>query len=680
MLITPAVLSDKINYSTAISSFKDKKGGRTNLSRKIKKSRGIAFIVAVVLILTSAIGANTIMTSSGKVEIIDCRAETPYGTLSLLIYKPESATAENPAPCVISSHGILNSREMQDMTQVELSRRGIVSISMDMFSHGHSSTTQAINYIINEDGQYLKVEEGNGSFVASPEEASSWNAEGMIQAVEYVWENLDYVDHDKIGLSGHSYGGQNVNYTVQYYTYQEMYGDGLNKVSAGLVEANTLSACTYWDYHGTNMGTLAGSYDEFFQLSARAMGLTNQQLVDYLAAAFIAVGTADATVMETGYQYGTPVYSPEGKLRIAYNPTETHAWNTFSNETGSYIVNFFETAWGLDSGLSQSDMIWGFKEAFNGIGLIGFFLLVISAACAAADLKFFRSACTVNESGKAEIPMRRAAAGKKQKLAFWGVTVILAAIPGLTYFSFMHLGAKWMPSAVFPMYIANEISTWAALNGIIALALVFAAFFLFDRKDGETVRLLGVIPAGERLGGKIVSLLKSLLLAAIAVGLGYVALYICDALFKTDFRIYTTAVKTFSADKLLCLLAYLPFFLIWSYGNNIAVNSIFREGKAEWKGMILSICTNIIGVLAVLLIYYCSYYANGLPLFAESLNPILLYPFIILLPVAAAAARLLYKKTGNVYAGTFFNAIMLCMITVANTQTHFISSGVFSPM
>ena len=42
-------------------------------------------------------------------------------------------TADNPAPAVVTSHGYLNNKEMQDLNYVELARRGFVAFAIKLY-------------------------------------------------------------------------------------------------------------------------------------------------------------------------------------------------------------------------------------------------------------------------------------------------------------------------------------------------------------------------------------------------------------------------------------------------------------------------------------------------------------------------------------------------------------------
>lgn len=93
--------------------------------------------VSLILMLISAAGSSFTQTSGGDVQIKDLQWETSQGgSMSGLLFVPEGVSAEEPAPGIVVSHGMFNNREMQEANYVELSRRGYVVLSMDMYSHG----------------------------------------------------------------------------------------------------------------------------------------------------------------------------------------------------------------------------------------------------------------------------------------------------------------------------------------------------------------------------------------------------------------------------------------------------------------------------------------------------------------------------------------------------------------
>lgn len=155
----------------------------------MKDKRALRFLaISLVLCLVSMLGASFVQTSGGKVTIKDLRWETPSGHLmSALLFIPENATNDTPAPAIVTSHGWYNNREMQDLNYVEYSRRGYVVMSIDMYGHGNSDAVAATEW---------------------PNRGT-----GMYDAVELM-ANLPYVDTTRIGVTGHSNGARAANWSV----------------------------------------------------------------------------------------------------------------------------------------------------------------------------------------------------------------------------------------------------------------------------------------------------------------------------------------------------------------------------------------------------------------------------------------------------------------------------------
>ena len=145
-------------------------------------------VVALIICLISLIGTSFVQTSNQKIKIKSMKWESPQGNLlSADLWIPQNAPADTPAPCIITAEGWYNNKEMQDMYNVELSRRGYVVLTLDMHGHGNSEA-------VSSDRLY----EG---------------AVGVDAAVQLA-ATLPYVDVEKIGVTGHSSGGTAANMAV----------------------------------------------------------------------------------------------------------------------------------------------------------------------------------------------------------------------------------------------------------------------------------------------------------------------------------------------------------------------------------------------------------------------------------------------------------------------------------
>lgn len=100
-------------------------------------------------------------------------------------------------------------------------------------------------------------------------------------------------------------------------------------------------------------------------------------------------------------------------------------------------------------------------------------------------------------------------------------------------------------------------------------------------------------------------------------------------------------------------------------------NAMARHGIKEWANLLVMCLCNVIGAVFVLAFYYLSFFANGTPMFNQSIAPVLLLPLIPLLCVTTISGRLLYKKCGNVYLPAILNTIIVTLITLSCTRFFF---------
>ena len=161
---------------------------------KCKKCKYSLLAAALALILVGSILAGLFNTGLGSVKAERISFDGGHGTLSGILYMPKDASANNPKPTVIVTHGYLNSAEMQDANAIELSRRGFVVLALDQYDHGHSALS-AENY---SDTSFFGVW------------LPFWQ-HSMHDAVQYMYEQpyvlKDAAGNGMIGVTGHSMGG-----------------------------------------------------------------------------------------------------------------------------------------------------------------------------------------------------------------------------------------------------------------------------------------------------------------------------------------------------------------------------------------------------------------------------------------------------------------------------------------
>lgn len=631
--------------------------------------------IAIVLVLISCIGASILQTDFGNVQITKITIPTDNGKwISGNLFRPVNASAENKVPLVITSHGYLNNNQMQDITAIELSRRGIAVIAMDAYFHGDSSAT--------EDVLFTSI---------------FTDAMGMIPLVEYAYYNLDYVDNTKIGVTGHSMGGMNTWSTLQYYgklyrqaleeaaapdsdggseitEAEQAYADAQNKVAAGfptsqvaeqvfaIAGADMTVEKFYQDIHA-NIGVNLGYYDEngyvFTRKNSDLSGDCPESL--YFINYFLPE-EQQITSVEIGKFYGSV---EEENLRVVYNPKEIHPWQHFSHQSSEHMCEFFTTAFQVETPLELGDQLWFYKELFNFIGLIGVVLAIVPMAALLLRVPCFADLRT---SIPAPLPALTTA---KSKVFFWGSWALSWVLSAVSYMPVARLDLKLFPdvsnygvAAFFPQPTTNPIMLWAVFNGIVGLILFVLSYRLYGIKNGVTPQMWGIRT-------NIREFIKTLALAVcIFVGF-YSFVMFSEFFFHTDFRIWTLDVRAFTADKLGIALQYWPFFFIFYAASSISVNSANRvAGQKEWVNLLICGLGNCLGAFIPLAHQYFVLFTTGLtPWAGDWLRPLVLLPLVVQLFVAAYISRYLFRETGKVWLGAMVNCLIIVMMAVANTAT-----------
>ena len=109
----------------------------------LKKPYGL-LIAALVLIVLGSFLAGLLHTSFYAVKIKRIQLPTERGTLTGQHNKPTGAGPADPRPVIITTHGYLISKEMQDAPAVEMSRRGYFVLALYIFFHGDSRLSHPI--------------------------------------------------------------------------------------------------------------------------------------------------------------------------------------------------------------------------------------------------------------------------------------------------------------------------------------------------------------------------------------------------------------------------------------------------------------------------------------------------------------------------------------------------------
>ncbi len=105
-------------------------------------NRSLWTLLSIVIVASFLV--SLIQSSGGRVQVLDIKIPTQNGQwLVADLFKPRSATSDNPAPLVVVVPGFQRSKEALSNVAIELARRGIVAISIDPYAQGGSSASMS---------------------------------------------------------------------------------------------------------------------------------------------------------------------------------------------------------------------------------------------------------------------------------------------------------------------------------------------------------------------------------------------------------------------------------------------------------------------------------------------------------------------------------------------------------
>lgn len=620
--------------------------------------------LSIALVLVSSLLAGLINTDFGKVNVTEVTYISEDGArFHSLLYVPDSATVENPAPAIVAAHGYNNTAEVQTINAVELSRRGYVVMAIDHYSHGDSSATDP------------RVNKGIAADM------------GTYSALQYLGR-LPYVDKNNIGMIGHSMGGSTIQigamraWTAHDTDPSVTVPKAVMPTSQAFVTNADATALSYGAYP-VNVGIIFSQFDEWHE---NMWGAATGDVINNTPKGKAGMGFADAKY-DTFYAAGsnTPLdregaiaAAEDGKLRVIFQHATTHPGTHWSFKAAAWAVDFFDiTLRGGGATIPPSNQTWVWKEIFTGLAMVGFFLFFVPFAFLLLDTPFFKT--IVRPVPAAPSTWNTS----KDRLIYWLIFIaMLLPAPLLWNWAVGYpIDIRDMGRAVETVIKANNFLNLPAVNGLVLLnvllgALLLVVFYLTYRflmkKNGVKYEQLGIRLPGKEIG-------KAALLALIVFLAAYLLLALVRYFFTTDFRFWVWSFRALTPAKWLTYLRYFPFFLFFFVVSSLTLNSFTRvRAQKDWVNIVLLIAAIVGGLVIFTLIDYVTFFATGRKLWmyvpipaaaptTSALAGVLLWGVEFIFPISAVFAYLFFKKSGSIWLGGFINALLITLFAISNT-------------
>lgn len=604
----------------------------------------IIIVISLVLVFIFMAIASTFNSNGGKVTIRDVYYPNTEGNIMHgQLFVPAGVSSSNPAPAIVNMHGGSDYLQTVSNFSLEFARRGYVVLSVDANRSGASFHEAAA----------VTTSAGDQSV------ASLRNDGGATVALEQLM-TYQFVDQENIGLIGHSMGGTFIANAAL--TYPDKVKAIMPWGSGSFIDMMKLNDTNDFTF---NVGYVNASSDEMVIFATRLRN-TRDLLKDELLMKFFSTDEP----ITAGEVYGS---FAEGTARVIYTPNTTHIGNIINKTTVASLLSFFEQAMPTGTNLSANNQVWPMKEAFCILAILSLLVFAISLSYVLLENKVFRPLAI---NGPSE-PMR---IGKSAK---WIGILIAIAVPMLTYYKVGLPLATIKASKLFPMSWGNYLAWVNLVNAVILLAIFLIWHFAYGRKHGGNLVSYRLSTDKERATVGWRQILRTIGFAVSVIFCVYFIVNLCYGLFKIDFRFWQFGIMPISLTRLGFIWGYLiSYLIVFAVLNLITISFVGADSDNNGTvGAIKQYSTGWLvgvgGLTLLMLIYYIGLKTTNYPPFFFGYAPFpnghpnaLSYSIKLttLVPTFTFASILntaLYRKTKNIYVGTFVAALLVAMIVVS---------------
>jgi len=530
------------------------------------RSFGYLIITAVVLIVMSLMLILGTDSGWGKVKVRNMILTTPDGDrISALLYKPKTATPENPAPAFMFGHGGNDMLEQAGNYALELARRGYVVVIWDYLGFRNSD-------IPTGQGETFR---GEKSEIASKGENTIFN----------TLKTYNFVDLDKVVLGGHSMGGlYSIGFSIENSEKVFM------QINVGM---NMLGSEKNQD-HNFHFAAVYGEADESI-LSRSDNNVYSMFQAEQLKRIFTGDYVSDAATLpeiEIGKVYTAVGTDGQEYHRVGYMPDSTHAYYLITQDAIQTVIYAItsEVGVGIDPGVNsyadhgKISTIWQLKE-------LGYFLMLASVVF----VMFLVASSLLRSQQFAALKLSpNTYVGFERKSKQWWITlVILAAIPVLLYRPGILSSSKFLGTDISKIWLVggtnNAYISWQWLVSIAMLVFFLIFHFVWGKKHGGNVKTYG-FSTGEDKASRWSYIFKALLFGLLTVGSGYLVFALISAYTHQGLHIATFMMSLINPTRTFAFPVYFLFLVPYFVTTSLAFKSIgITETSDDIKGMLKSI-------------------------------------------------------------------------------------------
>ena len=593
-------------------------------NNKKQAVRFFSICLAIILMCSAFIWG--FQSNWGQVTIKRLKLAGDNGTdISTLLYVPDNATDETPAPVVVILHGRSNHAHSNDTWSMELAKRGYVVLSPDLQGGGESDPS------IDRINQAIKVS-------------------------EYA-NTLSFVEHDKINLVGYSQGTNTVLQT--YYAMPEkvnsiceVFGPFMIKMSGGIENVDT-NFCL--------IKSTADQYDYFF-------------IGDPAACTDYATEIADiGTDIEPGKDYDR-----NGKVfRYSEINGTLHQTGNISSGTIQEILSFEMAVNDTPIVIDPMNTMWISHQIFSGIACVAMMFLLAASINLLMQNPFFASAAN---------PIAEKEPRKGVKV--WLVDIFFSVVvPALIFVHVSAYVMKWTGagtawSKILPSQNLNGIMGWLLVLAAIGLVRTFI------RNKNLKAQNIKLGLSDYALGGPGESKIdwskpgKALLMALIVMVFLFSFLWAMEGFLGINYQVW--CLSTYLRISPMRIVRAIPYVLIIftvMFLGNMNQRVYPSTGNAR-KDMWIAVTVNMVLTAGALFILLLIQYGGSMVMATgETLIPQIdvygtgkntscgaldfAFGYCYMMGGTTGVVTYLYRKFGNIWIGVIPAAIFAGMVTLS---------------
>ena len=603
---------------------------------KKKFSLKSLLLISLAVFFAGLCIASAVATNGGKTEHRRLSVMTDRGVaISLEVFKPKTATRENPAPAVMLIPGGNASVEYMNDAGLELARRGIIAIGIEPYTIGRSD--------VEKDNQGL----------------------GSIDVTDYVY-NLDFVDTENIGYIGWSMGTSRVNAAMYVpdpsgatETVKDMTGkevvQPVQVIRDGVKGVLYVGAGSPLDpKYKINSGLFEGQWDNLYRGDRREM-YKNPQYAKPLG----------VDEFEFWKWYGDP---NNGTGRIIYEGWTGHTIGLSSYTFVKAACDFYTVTFKLNNNLP---IVFLWKEAATAIAFIAIIVALICGALLLLDTEFFKKDLVTKERTVVEASPKwwLVCLGLVLPALFGAATAAWAVPTGQGILN------KWVSADLIHgtnIQNVNGLVFWLCCLQLFGLVLWFVMNFVLAKTDKKALKEQITLP-GTRM---VPMLLKALLLSFGTLLGAYFVITLGEQIFNFSPRFWKVQMNSLTKLRMEKFLTYFPLYLIpFLVANYLHSTSFYLKDKPVLSTVFFWLANGLPPMFFLIYAYGKIALFHTTPITSLGMsraNGSLVDAAIMMIPVGILAS-LLYRKTKNFYLPAIFNAMFFTWMAVA-TDLIFIGS------